>query len=84
MKIMKALKKIVSLLLAAATVTALSSCQSKTKNENASNGGGNDQKQITLSFSNDYTAQNRASDENSKLFYEMLDEFKKRQPKCQI
>jgi raffinose/stachyose/melibiose transport system substrate-binding protein len=77
---MKALKKIVSLLLAAATVTALSSCQSKTKNENASNGGGNDQKQITLSFSNDYTAQNRASDENSKLFYEMLDEFKKDNP----
>jgi ABC-type glycerol-3-phosphate transport system substrate-binding protein len=65
-------------------VTTFSSCKGQDKSTDTSDGEEDSQNQITLTFANDYTEQNRASDENAKLFYEMLDQFKKDNPNIQF
>ncbi|HBT91523.1 MAG TPA: hypothetical protein DEB16_06730, partial [Ruminococcaceae bacterium] len=39
---------------------------------------------VELSFYNDYTAQNRASDDNARLFYDMMRQFEKENPTIKL
>mgnify|MGYP000848849526 FL=1 len=82
---MRKFKKIISLLLTAAVVF-LSACSGKTAGKSASSGGGTGKsaQKVELSFYNDYTAQNRASDDNARLFYDMMRQFEKENPTIKL
>lgn len=82
---MKKFKKMISFFLVAGMVF-LYACSGNGGAKSKSGASDNDKssKEITLSFYNDYTSQSRASDSNAKLFYDMMEEFKKKNPNIKL
>ena len=82
---MRTIRKAVSAFLAVG-ILFLSACSGKAaeKSDSAGSGKGESAQKVELSFYNDYTTQNRASDNNAKLFYDMMQQFEKENPNIKL